>query len=368
MSNDQPIPLKPRPAGDAPAPNPPNNQEDTGTQALSEALQSSFLLVKIVMVVLVIVFLGSGFFTVKQGEQAVKLRFGRPVGGLLGPGAHWAFPAPIDEVTKVSMGNLLEASSTIGMPMDTSSGKFEDIPKTSRDRLTPGADGYTLTGDANIIHARAAISYTISQPERFIFDFTSAKQFVTNALDNALLYASSQFTVDEVLTTKRAAFSDCVERRVHQLIDQQQLGITVGQVTALPYAPAKLKDTFEGVSAAYANKQQSNNLAMTYQNETVTTARARAVARTNAALVASESYVNAARVEAKNFCDLLDKFEKSPQFYSNYCDLQRSEVVGRVVANAKERMFVPQRTDGMRQLRVLLNREPEKPLPAAPAD
>ena len=54
--------------------------EEAGSQALSEALKSSFAIIKIVMVLLVVVFLGSGIFTVSSQEVAVILRFGKPIG------------------------------------------------------------------------------------------------------------------------------------------------------------------------------------------------------------------------------------------------------------------------------------------------
>ena len=63
---------------------------DAGSQALSEALRSSFGIIKVVMVLLVLVFLGSGLFKVGPGERAIKLRMGRVVGqgqqALLEPG------------------------------------------------------------------------------------------------------------------------------------------------------------------------------------------------------------------------------------------------------------------------------------------
>jgi modulator of FtsH protease HflK len=83
---------------------------DAGSQALAEALRSSFAIVKFVMVVLVIVFLGSGFFSVGPQERAIILRFGKPLGeganALLGPGLHWSYPYPIDEYKKVSISGI----------------------------------------------------------------------------------------------------------------------------------------------------------------------------------------------------------------------------------------------------------------------
>ena len=58
------------------------------------------------MVLMVLAFFGSGFFTVGPQEKAVILRFGKPVGegqkALLRPGLHWSFPYPIDEVVQNS--------------------------------------------------------------------------------------------------------------------------------------------------------------------------------------------------------------------------------------------------------------------------
>src|SRR5262245_24949318 len=83
---------------------------DAGSQALSEALRSSFVIVKVVMVILVLVFLGSGFFTVGPQQRAIILRFGKPVGErqnvLLAPGLHWSLPYPIDEVVTVTISGL----------------------------------------------------------------------------------------------------------------------------------------------------------------------------------------------------------------------------------------------------------------------
>src|SRR5438874_13427674 len=84
--------------------------DDAGSQALSEALRSSFAIVKVLMIALVVVFFSSGFFTVGPQEKAVILHFGKPGGvgekALLGPGPHWAFPSPIDEVVRIPIGQV----------------------------------------------------------------------------------------------------------------------------------------------------------------------------------------------------------------------------------------------------------------------
>src|ERR1700722_16795225 len=84
--HEHPAPVAPEPAP----------MDDSGSEALSEALKSSFGIVKIVMIVLVLVFIFSGFFKVQEGQKAVILRFGKPLGvgnaALLGAGLHFSFP------------------------------------------------------------------------------------------------------------------------------------------------------------------------------------------------------------------------------------------------------------------------------------
>ena len=87
------------------APVKPNDELDAAGKSLSEALRISFIILKIIMVVLVVVFLASGFRTIEPDEQALVLRFGKIRGAgenrILGPGLKWVFPYPIDKIVKI---------------------------------------------------------------------------------------------------------------------------------------------------------------------------------------------------------------------------------------------------------------------------
>ena len=74
-----PTPLNQMASVHAPEP----QMQDAGTAALAEALRSSFTIVKVVMVLMVLGFFGAGFFTVGPSEKAVILRFGKPVEGAI---------------------------------------------------------------------------------------------------------------------------------------------------------------------------------------------------------------------------------------------------------------------------------------------
>src|SRR6185369_11870329 len=95
--------------------------------------------------------------------------------------------------------------------------------------LNPAVDGYTLTADANIIHARATLYYRIEEPVRYTFGFINASNVVQNALNNALVYASANFKVDDILTREKLAFKDAVQKRATELVDNEHLGVVVEQ-------------------------------------------------------------------------------------------------------------------------------------------
>src|SRR5690606_2091780 len=83
-----------------------------------EALRSSFAIVKVIMIALVVVFIGSGIFTVPPNQKAVVLRFGKVSGGdetqLLGPGLHWSWPYPIDEKVFIPISEIQNVTSSVG--------------------------------------------------------------------------------------------------------------------------------------------------------------------------------------------------------------------------------------------------------------
>ena len=167
-------------------PHPAPAPDDAGSQALAEALHSSFAIVKVAMLLMVLAFFSSGFFTVRQQEKAVILRFGKPVGEgqkiLLGAGLHWSCPYPIDEVVKIPITEIQSVDSTVGWYAMTHEQeilyKTTGVEPPAGPSLNPAMDGYVITADHNIIHTRATLNYHIADPIRYVFDFASASNTV----------------------------------------------------------------------------------------------------------------------------------------------------------------------------------------------
>ncbi|MGA2279390.1 MAG: protease modulator HflK [Verrucomicrobiota bacterium] len=346
----------------------PVTPDDAGSQALAEALRSSFAIVKVVMLLMVLAFFSSGFFTVGPSEKAVILRFGRPVGEgekvLLNSGWHWSYPYPIDEVVKIPITEIQKVNSTVGWYATTPEQELsgEELPAGSS--LNPAVDGYAITADRNIIHTRAMLYYHVADPIRFVFDFMSASNTVQNALDNALLYTAAHFNVDDVLTRDVAGFRDAVLQRVSDLTEQEQLGIVIDQCEVQSIPPRQLQDVFTRVTTARENRNKLLNEAHSYENQVLSQSGAQASSITNAAAADRARFVESITAEAKRFSDLLPKYESNPGLFAQKTLV---EMMGPILTNVQDKIFLPERADGKpRELRLMLNREPPAPKTAAP--
>jgi modulator of FtsH protease HflK len=336
---------------------------DAGSQALSEALRSSFAIVKFLMGVLIIVFLASGIFQVGPQERALVLRFGKPVRegtkALLGPGLHWSWPYPIEECVKVSITGIQKVSSTVGWFAITPEQELAGFEPYATPTLNPATDGYALTADENIIHTRATLTYRIEDPVRYVFNFVNASNAVQNALNNALLYTASRFKVDEILTRDVAGFRDAVRQRATELVEKQGLGIAVEQCEVQSRAPTKLKEDFANVLKADINRNKVLNDARSFANQTVSKATADAKSRINLAQSDRARLVAEVSSRADQFEKLLPKYEENPGLFVQ----QRwTETLGRSFTNVQDKIFLPQSVDGQsREVRLQFNREPPKP-------
>jgi len=337
----------------------PETPVDPGAHALSEALRSSFVIVKVVMVVLLVVFLGSGFFKVGPDERAIILRLGKPVGAgesaLLGPGLHWSWPYPIDEYRKVSISGIQKVFSSVGWFATTPEQELAGTEPMPGPTLNPAIDGYVLTADGNIIHTRATLTYRIADPITFVFSFVNASNAVQNALDNALLYAAARRTVDDILTRDVIVFNELVRRRTMELVAAQNLGIVVEQCTVQSAPPRQLRDAFASVLKAEIARSKALNEARSHENQVISKAGADAQSRLNLAESERVRLVSDLRSRAEVFLALLPTYDENPNLF-----VQRrlTASLGRVMTNVQDKIFLTEGDNGRtKELRLLLNRE-----------
>jgi membrane protease subunit HflK len=351
-------------------PHSPETPVDAGSQALTEALRSSFAIVRIVMFLLVVVFLSSGFFKVEPNERAMILHYGKPKGegdkALLGPGLHWSFPYPIDEVQKVSVTGVQKVNSSVGWYATTPEQELAGTEPYAGATLNPAVDGYTLTADANIIHVRSTLSYHVVDPVRYTFGFVAATNVIQNALNNAIVYASANFKVDDILTKDKAGFQGAIEKRATELLDKDNVGVAVDQCDVQTTWPRQqaVKAAFSAVTSAQIERDQKLQEASSFTNQVLTAAVATSNSIVNLAEAQRVQYVNDLSSRATNFLNILPRYRTNADLFVQ----QRfNEAMGRVLTNIQEKIYVPERLDGKtRDLWLLLNREPTKPSTATP--
>lgn len=356
--------FKPSSGNRQPASGPAIPVEDASSQALNEALGSSFLLVRILIVALAAAFVASCVFTVNPNEVAVVLRFGRPRGTgadmLLKQGLHWALPLPIDEIVRIPIGESKSLRAHHAWYAISPEEEAAGTVPSAQPALRPGVDGHTLTSDGNILHVRATMKYRIADPVAYTFQFHDVTNTLVNFLDNAIYHASARFTADAALYKERTAFTDAIRVRLASLVERAGLGISLEPLDVEVSAPLYVKDAFDDVIKAEQDRSKKISEAQGYFDETVRKAEGEASAIRSGGLVLSNSLVQAVGAEAKFFLDQLPIYDRNPLLFR---ERKRLEAVAQVLTNATDKFFLPQRADGRpRELRLQLNREPLSPL------
>lgn len=344
---------------------PVEDPEDLGTRALDDALRGGARILRVVMAFVAGVVLFSGIFTVEPNEVAVVLRFGRVVDGASGPlrspGLHWAFPYPVDEIVRIPVGQSHSVSSSTGWYVVTPEQEVAGIEPEARGALTPGVDGYTLTADGNIIHARATLKYRITDPAAHVFRFAAISNLLQNVLNNSLVDASGRYAADAAIYRDKIGFRDAVLERVREAIDQHHLGISIDPSDVQVVAPLDVRPSFEAVLAAEQERSSKINDARAYAAEVTVKATGEAEAVLASARGARNQLVAAVAAEAGSFAEQLPHFERDRALFAQR---RLTETIEQVLTNAQDKFVFPQRThDGSRHLRLQLGREPVKPTP-----
>ncbi len=349
-------------AGAAP---PMESADDASALALSEALSSSFKIIKLIMAGLIVAFIASGVFTVNPNQVAVVLRFGRATGQgseqLLKPGLHWAFPSPIDEIVRIPVGQSHTVVSSAGwFNISPEQEKAGQTPPPTRS-LQPGIDNYTLTADGNIIHARATLKYRLGLEGAldYEFNFTNPTNLLQNILNNALLYASAHFTADAIIFYNKIGFREAVSRRVKQQLEEIRPGITVDSLEVETSAPLDVRSAFDEAYEAQLKAFTKRSEAETYARGATNSALGQSSNLVTSAVTHSNQLIRTVAAEAASFTAQLPYYKENPSLFKQRLLVGTLQTV---MTNAQEKFFLPYRADGKpRELRLQLSREPQKP-------
>jgi membrane protease subunit HflK len=244
---------------------------DPANQSLAEALRLSYRVLQVGILALVVIFLVSGFQTVREGFTGVKTIFGRIVegedGAELSPGLQPFWPYPIGELVVFQQRRpveLLREFQPRQRPNQTT--KQDAIDQAENRELVAERDGFVLTAEGDIAHISLAADYTISDAVEFLrrLDVKKSDDVVRRALMRGTVAAASRFTLPELVQSNSEQLAADIKQRAQELLDRLDVGITIVNVTFTDRTPPHfVENQFRQVQVATVNAQTTIETALT---------------------------------------------------------------------------------------------------------
>ena len=258
-----------------------------------------------------LIWLGSGIYTVAPAEQAALRLFGK-FSSISGPGLHWFWPAPI------GTRNIENVAETRTMDLGfrtTERGGKADFELESR----------MITGDLNVVDVQMVVQYKVKDLGAFLFKVDDPGEgaraipegnpegrTLKDATESALRLVVGQRSIDGVLTTERDQVQSDTRRILQQLLDDYDTGIEVLEVKLQAVKPpSEVSDAFDDVLRARQEKDTLINQAQEYQLAIIPQARGEAEQILRVAEAFRQERIERATGEAARFTSVLQEYEKS---------------------------------------------------------
>ncbi|EDQ01994.1 FtsH protease activity modulator HflK [Shewanella benthica] len=258
---------------------------------------SSFALI-LVLGIAVVVWGLSGFYTVKEAEKGVALRFGQYIGEV-DPGLQWKATF-IDEVIPVNVHTV------------------RSIP----------ASGSMLTTDENVVLVELDVQYRVTNAYNFLFSAVDANASLREATDSALRYVIGHNSMDDILTTGRDKIRVDTWSEVERIIEPYKLGITIVDVNFLPARPPEeVKASFDDAISAQEDEQRFIREAEAYARAIEPKARGQVKRMEQQARAYKEREVLEARGKVARFNLLLPEYKAAPHVTRERLYLDAMQIV-----------------------------------------
>ena len=269
--------------------------------------------VKVALIVLLVIgYVGSGFFMVQAGERAAVTFFGRPTSSDLAPGLHYRWPWPVGaaDIESVSEVKRIELGFRKGAPQaDTEIISLEDEQFAE--------ESWMLTGNEDIVDIKCAVQYRVMASDEgfldYIYGVAEQELVVRNATESAVRQAVGCRNIDTLLTTERAPVEEEVAGNLQRLLDRCSAGVSIVNVHLQDvHAPPAVHPEFRDVASAVEDKAKSKNQAQEAEERILRQARGDAAHRLADAQAKATSIVEVAQGEAGAFTDQLAAYRLNP--------------------------------------------------------
>jgi modulator of FtsH protease HflK len=298
-----------------------------------------------VILLIVAVWLASGFYIVDEGRRGVVLRLGKYL-ETTQPGPRWHIPFPVETVEIVNVSGVRTVE--VG---------YRGNPKNKQP-----LEALMLTDDENFVDVQFAVQYTLKSPEDFIFTNKNPEDNVLQAAETAIREIVGKSKMDFVLSQGRSEIASRVKVLMQQILDRYKTGINVTTVNLQNVQPPEqVQAAFDDAVRAQQDRERFKNEGQAYANDVVPRARGVAARLTEEATGYRQSVIATATGDAARFRQILTEYEKAPQVTRERIYLETMQQV----LGATSKVIVDQK-NGQNLLYLPLDRLMQMTTPGAP--
>ena len=283
---------KGRPRPDGPSPTPPGQRPPGGPPQLKGAGIGAGLIAGVAA----LIWLGSGFFIVQEGQQAVVTSFGK-YSHTSDAGFQWRFPYPFQAHETVAVTQL----------------RSVEVGRNTVVQATGLRDSSMLTEDENIVDIRFTVQYRLKDARAYLFENNRPDEAVVQAAESAVREIVGRSKVDQVLYEQRDAIASDLMKSLQSQLDRLNAGILIANVNVQNVqVPEQVQAAFNDAVKAGADRDRFKNEGQAYASDVIpkaqgTSARLREEAEAYRARVVAQ-----AEGDAQRFRSVLTEYQKAP--------------------------------------------------------
>ncbi|TVR78186.1 MAG: FtsH protease activity modulator HflK [Chitinophagaceae bacterium] len=299
------------------------SQQDQQVEYYTNLVKKHFL--KILLVLVIIIALGTSVKTIDPEEEGVVLQFGKYNRTLL-PGLNFILPFGIEQMYKIPVQRQLKQEFGF---RTTESGTRSTYVKSGYED-----ESLMLTGDLNLADVEWVVQYRIVDSYKYLFKVRDAENALHDMSEAAMRKVVGDRTVNEVLTVGRQEVATTVEILLQRMCDEYENGIRIDQVVLQDVNPPEpVKPSFNAVNEAQQERETFINRAQSEYNRVIPRARGEAQELIQLAEAYALNRVNRATGEAERFSALFDAYMLAPEVTKKRMYLETMEAIMPKISN-----------------------------------
>jgi len=258
----------------------------------------------VIMLLILLFGVQGGIYSIGPDEVGVVMRFGKYI-RTTDPGLHFKLPFGVEKVIPVKVRKIFKEE----FGFRTAKAGVRSVYAA---RQYP-EESLMLTGDLNILDVRWIVQFRVEDPVMLLFKTKDPVENVRDMSEVVMRRLCGDYTVDEVLTTKREEIAALAQAQLQELMDKYQTGISIITVKLLDVNPPdEVKPAFNEVNEAKQEKERMINQAWEAYNKAIPRARGEALRMVSQAEGYSLDKVNRAKGDADRFMATWNEYKKAP--------------------------------------------------------